>query len=257
MYNTNKPSADDLPSSAQLLKSTVIAMGVAMALLVAVVMPSEYGIDPTGVGKLLGLKEMGEIKTQLAAEAAADERAALTPPARPALAVIAKPAEAATTQAEAPVPEPVAPIAPKAEAPTVETPQPAAAAERVAAAPVKDTAPVPAPVAEQVKTDELSFKLTPGQGAEAKLEMKKGQLVSFRWTGNGGKVNYDTHGDPYDAPRGFYHGYGKGRFTPEAAGDIEAAFDGYHGWFWRNRTKKDVTVTLQVEGDYIALKRVL
>jgi hypothetical protein len=36
-------------------------------------MPSEYGIDPTGVGRLLGLKQMGEIKTQLAEEAATDK----------------------------------------------------------------------------------------------------------------------------------------------------------------------------------------
>jgi hypothetical protein len=36
------------------------------------VWPSEYGIDPTGVGGVLGLTEMGEIKTQLAVEAEAD-----------------------------------------------------------------------------------------------------------------------------------------------------------------------------------------
>ena len=29
---------------------------------------------------------------------------------------------------------------------------------------------------------------------------------------------------------------------------LEAAFDGKHGWFWRNRTDKPVTVTLHTEG---------
>jgi hypothetical protein len=72
-----------------------------------------------------------------------------------------------------------------------------------------------------------------------------------------GQVNYDTHGDPYNAPRDFYHGYGKGRFTPEDKGVLEAAFDGKHGWFWRNRTDKPVTVTLRTEGEYIAIKRVI
>jgi hypothetical protein len=38
---------------------------------------------------------------------------------------------------------------------------------------------------------------------------------------------------------------------------LEAAFDGKHGWFWRNRTDKPVTVTLHTEGDYIAIKRVI
>ena len=51
--------------------------------------------------------------------------------------------------------------------------------------------------------------------------------------------------------------YGKGRFTPEDRGVLEAAFDGKHGWFWRNRTNKPVTVTLRTEGEYIAIKRVI
>ena len=72
MYNTDMPSRAELPTSAQLLRSTLIAAGVATALLVTVVLPAEYGIDPTGVGRVLGLAEMGEIKTQLHAEADAD-----------------------------------------------------------------------------------------------------------------------------------------------------------------------------------------
>ena len=72
MFNAEKPSLDELPSSAQLLKSTIIAAASAAVILVAVVLPAEYGIDPTGVGRALGLAEMGEIKTQLADEAEAD-----------------------------------------------------------------------------------------------------------------------------------------------------------------------------------------
>ena len=72
MYNSNIPSSEDLPSTSKLIKSTVLAAIGAGALLVTVVMPSEYGIDPTGAGRLLGLTEMGEIKTVLAEEAAAD-----------------------------------------------------------------------------------------------------------------------------------------------------------------------------------------
>jgi hypothetical protein len=72
MHNANKPTPDDLPSSAQLLKSTGLAAIAAAAILVTVVLPSEYGIDPTGIGGALGLSEMGDIKTQLAEEAEAD-----------------------------------------------------------------------------------------------------------------------------------------------------------------------------------------
>ena len=72
MFNNKRPSLEELPTSRQLLKSTAIAAASATAILVAVVLPAEYGIDPTGAGGVLGLTEMGEIKTQLYEEAEAD-----------------------------------------------------------------------------------------------------------------------------------------------------------------------------------------
>jgi len=224
MFNSKIPTLNELPSSQQLLRSTVIALIAAIVLLVTVVMPSEYAIDPTGAGRMLGLTQMGEVKQQLATEAAAD---AATP-------VVAAPA----------APQPVPQAAPK---PAVST-----AAEATAPA-----VAAPAVVEAEGQQHEMSISLAPGQGAEVKLEMLKGARVNYFWTANGGLVNYDTHGDPYNAPREFYHGYGKGRATPEDQGVLEAAFDGKHGWFWRNRTSKPVTVTLRTEGNYIAIKRVI
>ena len=71
------PPVAPLPpaSPGRLLRSTLIALAVAVALLVTVVLPAEYGIDPTGVGRVLGLTRMGQIKTRLAKEAAADAAA--------------------------------------------------------------------------------------------------------------------------------------------------------------------------------------
>lgn len=57
----------------QLRRSTVAAIVGAAFIGVAVYLPAEYGIDPTGMGNVLGLTEMGEIKQQLAREAAEDE----------------------------------------------------------------------------------------------------------------------------------------------------------------------------------------
>lgn len=72
MYNSNTPNNADLPSTGKLIRSTILAAIGAGIILVTVVMPSEYGIDPTGIGGALGLTDMGEIKTALAEEAAAD-----------------------------------------------------------------------------------------------------------------------------------------------------------------------------------------
>ncbi|NUW69977.1 transmembrane anchor protein [Vibrio coralliilyticus] len=73
MYNSEIPSRADLPSNKQLVRSTLIALVAAVAVLITVVLPAEYAIDPTGAGRLLGLTEMGEIKEQLAKEAAEDQ----------------------------------------------------------------------------------------------------------------------------------------------------------------------------------------
>lgn len=72
MYNAPRPQLEDLPTKAQLRRSSIIAGIAAVAIGVMIYMPAELGRDPTGVGTLLGLTEMGEIKQELAAEAAAD-----------------------------------------------------------------------------------------------------------------------------------------------------------------------------------------
>ena len=76
MFNTPLPTVNELPSTRTLVRSTVIALLTAVGLLVTVVMPSEYAVDPTGVGRALGLTQMGELKIILAQEALADA----TPP---------------------------------------------------------------------------------------------------------------------------------------------------------------------------------
>ena len=68
MTTPNFPA--ETPSSGSLIRSTFIAAAVAAALLVTCVLPAEYGVDPTGVGRLLGLTQMGEVKLALAEEAA-------------------------------------------------------------------------------------------------------------------------------------------------------------------------------------------
>jgi hypothetical protein len=102
VYNANRPAASDLPSTRQLLKSTGIAAIVAAALTVTVVMPAEYGVDPTRVGSVLGLTEMGRIKVQLAAEAQADAAAQAGPPAPRAASQPAGVASAPAAAAPAP-----------------------------------------------------------------------------------------------------------------------------------------------------------
>lgn len=202
MYNTPIPSRSELPSSKQLFRSTLIALAAASAILVTVVLPSEYAIDVTGIGRLLGLTEMGEIKAQLTEEAAIDA-------AQDAAASKAGMVDAANT-------------------------------------------PVTLPAATDVWRDEMQVVLTPGQGAEIKLRMKAAARAPFSWSVKGGVVNFDMHGEG----SGQSISYEKGRGAPSGEGVLEAAFDGNHGWFWRNRGDADVTVIIRARGEYAEMKRI-
>lgn len=214
MYNTDLPNRIELPSSKQLLRSTIIAIIIAAVVLVTAVLPSEYGIDPTGIGRMLGLTEMGNIKMQLAAEAEKH---------------ITSPATAPERAASAP-PQVSAPEANGA------SPSPSHTATN------SNTAQ---------KTDETIVTLKPGAGVEVKMEMSKGAKAKYEWTSAGGPVNHNTH---TDTPNGS-HTYSKGQGVERDSGEITAVSDGYHGWFWRNRNSKDVTITLKTSGEYRSIKR--
>ena len=68
MHNAPKPKLEDLPTKAQLRRSSIIAVVGTVFMGVAVYMPAELGQDPTGIGNILGLTEMGEIKQELKAQ---------------------------------------------------------------------------------------------------------------------------------------------------------------------------------------------
>jgi len=157
MYNSDTPTRADLPTTGRLIRSTLIAIATAAALLVTIILPAEYAIDPTGVGRVLGLTKMGEIKRQLAEEA---ERDALTAPADEiaGLAVTPEPAIEPTVEAAPPVVEPVLP-------------------------------------AEDIWRDEVVLTLKPGEAAEIKLVMKAGETAGYMWIVDQGRLNSDLHGD--------------------------------------------------------------
>ncbi|SFU68255.1 hypothetical protein [Halomonas korlensis] len=191
MYNTDLPTRAELPSTGKLIRSTLVAAVVVAALLVTVVLPAEYAIDPTGAGRLLGLTEMGEIKQQLAEEAeldrevsqAADEASpVVTAPAPQASAgsqatadtspqaTPEQPATASTSSDEA---DPTA-----ASAPAQDEPQPEASQT---VAEVSSSQEETSEATEEAATwrDEVSFTLTPGEGTEYKLTMEEGAVATF------------------------------------------------------------------------------
>lgn len=201
MYNSEKPAPEELPSTAQLLRSTFLALAAAAAILITIVLPAEYAIDPTGAGRLLGLTEMGEIKNTLAEEAERDRQL------------------------------------------HGGTGDQSSAFDKIF------QLFIPTAHAQEAWKDEVTFKLAPGETAEIKLVMAENAAAEFRWTAEGGRINFDLHAHG----SGQSHTYEKGRGKTAGDGRFTAPFAGEHGWFWRNRDSSDIAVTLMVRGDYSEL----
>ena len=213
VFHSQTPSPEDLPTSKQLIRSTLVAILVAIVVLVGAVLPAEYGVDPTGIGSLLGLKKMGKIKVNLEQEEIAHSR----------------PVSQSEINTQQTVPTPM---------PLVARPEP----KRVKKKPIK--------------RDVVEHTLAPGEAIEFKLEMKQDAVAQYKWSTTNGKLNHDTHGDGYRGTKQLIS-YKKGRMVTSDEGEMKAAFDGYHGWFWRNRDDKPVSFRLETSGDYIALKRIM
>lgn len=189
-------------------------------------MPSIKAIDPTGIGRVLRLTEMGEIKTQLAAEAEADRMKDAQRPAEP-------PAWPAADQRSSLFGNTLAAL----------FVSPAQASERVL---VSQAA---------ARSDETVITLKPSEGVEYKPTTKAGAKVNFAWAAEGGVVNYDMHGTP--AGGGKEESYKQGRGAANDEGVLTAEGDGVHGWFWRNRGSKDVTIRLNTNGAYTEIRRMV
>ena len=202
MHNAPKPKLEDLPTKAQLRRSSIIAGIGAAAIGVMVYMPAELGQDPTGVGSLLGLTEMGEIKQQLAAEAAADGM------------------QHSTDETSSIMNDVLGLFVGTAHA-------------------------------EEAWKDEITFTLAPDAWVEIKATMEEGATLHYAWAADGGRINFDLHA--HAGGQGVTYEKGRGKTT--GAGSFTTPFAGDHGWFWRNRDDGDVTVTLQLRGDYSAIVR--
>lgn len=202
-----------LPTLGQLGKATFTALVAAGAILATTVLPAEYGIDPLGAGRALGLLKMN------AGEAApvASAPVAVTPPAGPAATAGGINGAADATAASG-----------------------AAGVVRSSAA---------------WRADEMSVTLAPGESAEVKALVRKGEQFVFNWSTNGAPVKSDMHGEPENAKPNEFTTYWKEPQQTRGQGSFTAGFDGIHGWYWRNKGNKPVTIKVEVSGFHEKLYR--
>jgi hypothetical protein len=215
--NASTVDLEKLPTIPSLVRSTIIATATAAILAVTCVVPAEYAVDPTGIGRVLGLTEMGEIKrdAELKKAKKADLPTSSTSPLRLA--------SGSHIMSDA------APLG--------------GAWSRLAQA-----VPAAVPAIPGQKTDTLEIVLQPNAKMELKAWMKKGDGYTFTWTASSA-INFNFHGEKINARDDEYTEYKKGIAATDK-GEFKAGYDGTHGWSWRNRTKQPITVKATITGTY-------
>lgn len=202
----------------ELLRGTVYAAIVAAVILTIAVLPAEYGIDPTGLGKAMGLTKL---HADSGTPAVANNSAAVQAPA------------AVVPAAGAAVPAGGSPRS------TVSAP----GEQRALTISSRPSPPY--------RTDDMEILVAPGKGVEVKTLLAKGETLIYTWkTKDAALLNHDFHGEPVNAKENEFESFILEREVSESRGTLIAPFTGVHGWYWKNKSAVPVTVALRASGFY-------
>lgn len=98
--------------------------------------------------------------------------------------------------------------------------------------------------------DVVTVTVPAGRGVEYKLAMQQFQKVSYQWETEEGELYFDLHGEPEGDTTGYFESYTIAT-SDKVKGSFTVPFTGSHGWYWRNKSNKDINVQLIIEGEYI------
>lgn len=117
-----------------------------------------------------------------------------------------------------------------------------------------DDEPLIIPMASVPPSGSARFQVTiPADGSkEYKLYMVQDGTIGYQWKSDSGSLFYDLHGEPAGDTTGYFKSFKKDTAVSDQ-GNVTSPFDGTVGWYWRNRSTKPVTVTVQVSGTYIIM----
>jgi hypothetical protein len=196
----------------KIIKATIIALVVGSLLLVIAVLPAEFGMDPTGAGKLLGFSKLYVLQ------------------------------EAGTTNLGAMASNPSTPIIKLEKAgsgPDVERPIEADNPPPTTQLSLReDETKVVVPAGKGIE-----FKIN---------MLKYGKMKYEWTTANGEVLYFDFHGEvkqEKEVKEVYFESYTIAN-SNNMVGTFLAPYEGKHGWFFRNTGNEDVTVNLRLKGQY-------
>lgn len=110
------------------------------------------------------------------------------------------------------------------------------------------------PTVASTRTDSIVVTIAPEKRVEVKLVMKQGATASFDWATDGEEVGYNLHGELLNDPNAAAEVYDRGTANAKR-GEIVAAFDGIHGWAFRNISEQPVTIRVHATGQFSEIRR--
>lgn len=195
-----------------IIKSTIIALIIGITLLITAVLPAEYGMDPTGAGKLFGFSRLYVAGEALGGDAGSSTQ---TVQSNPLIKL-----EKAGSGSDVPRP-----------------------AEADNPAPMQQLAH---------RDDSVQVTVPAGKGIEYKINMLKHGKMKYEWATDKGIVYFDFHGEVKQAKEAkavYFESYTIA-YSNNMVGTFLSPYEGKHGWFFRNNSDKDIVVTLRLQGEY-------
>jgi len=196
----------------QIIKAVIMSMIIGFVLLITAVLPAEYGIDPTGAGKLFGFSRLYVPEDSDNGPAGSGSMALNNFP-------LIKMEKAGSS-------------------PEVQRPSEA------------DNLPPETQLAE--RQDSVQVIVPAGKGLEYKIYMLKHGKMKYEWTTDNGVLYFDFHGEVKQAKEAkavYFESYTIAN-SNNMVGTFLSPYEGKHGWFFRNNGNTDITVTLRLKGGY-------
>jgi len=164
-------------STGTLIKASATAVLIAVVVFITLVLPVEYGIDPSGAGKVLGLTVLSNQESVVNQKQNNSEKV----------------------------------------------------------------------MGEQ--KDQTTILVPANSGVEYKFQMKQYAHLTYEWSSSGAAVYFDFHGEPKGDTTGYFKSYTIAT-AAEVQGSMTVPFEGVHGWYWKNTSDKEITITLKTNGQY-------
>ena len=98
------------------------------------------------------------------------------------------------------------------------------------------------------RQDEVEILVPANDGLEYKFFLYIHSNISYEWNSTS-SLYFDIHGEPEGDTTGYFESYAAAT-VDEMSGSVTLPFTGSHGWYWRNDTDEDITISLKTLGNY-------